>query len=60
MASYRLTKTADRDLVAIAEYTIETFGPEQARRYRDALEACFLMLAENPGLGQNAEQFALG
>lgn len=44
------------DLEAIAEYTIERVGIEQARRYRDELSACFDQLAANPGLGRRAEQ----
>lgn len=58
MAEYRLSKRADNDLAEIAGYTIEKFGIEQARHYRDALEICFSTLAENPGLGRNADQYA--
>ena len=60
MAEYRLSSRADDDLDEIADYTIEQFGIEQARRYRDKLEACFQNLAENPKLGPNAEMLALG
>lgn len=42
------------DLEAIAEYTIERFGLEQARGYRDDLGACFDRLANNPKLGRPA------
>jgi hypothetical protein len=38
MGDYRLTSSAESDLAEIADYTIENFGIEQARRYRDALE----------------------
>lgn len=58
MAKYRLSRRADNDLTEIAEYTIREFGIEQARHYRDALEACFLTLADNPLMGHSAEQFA--
>ncbi len=34
MANFRLSLRADADLARIADYTIETFGIEQARRYR--------------------------
>ena len=60
MADVRLSSRAEIDLAGIADYTIETFGVEQARRYRDDLEACFLNLAENPRLGRSVEQFAPG
>ena len=38
MRDFRLTSCAESDLAEIADYTIETFGIEQARRYRNALE----------------------
>lgn len=55
MADFRLTLRADADLAGIADYTIETFGIEQARRYRDGLESGFQNLADNPLLGQSAD-----
>ena len=58
MADYRLTTLAETDLAEIADYTIETLGIEQARRYRDALETCFNNLAANPLLGRSAEHLA--
>ena len=60
MADFRLSTRAAADLEGIARYTIETFGVEQARRYRDDLEACFRTLAENPRLGRSAERLRPG
>ena len=60
MDDVRLSSRAEIDLAGIADYTIETFGVEQARRYRDELETCFLNLAENPGLGRSAQRLAPG
>ena len=60
MADHRLSARAEADLAGIADYTIKTFGIEQARRYRDALEACFQTLAENPRLGRSAERLSQG
>ena len=60
MPEYRLSSSAEADLAGIAGYTIETFGIEQARRYRDAFEVCFGKLAENPGSGRSAERLAPG
>jgi len=60
MAEYRLASRAEADLAKIADYTIETFGIEQARRYRDAFETCFGNLAKNPHLGRSAERLAPG
>ena len=60
MASYHLSNLADSDLAGIADFTIENFGFRQARRYRDALESCFNLLANNPDLGVVAEEYAPG
>lgn len=58
MADFRLSSQAVSDLSGIADYTIEAFGIEQARRYRDGLEAGFQNLAENPMLGHCADHLA--
>ncbi len=57
MAEYRLSGRAALDVAEIADYTLEQFGIEQARQYRDAMESCFLRLAENPMLGRSAAEF---
>jgi len=41
---YELTTEADRDLLAIARYTIKKWGVAQARRYETALETCFITI----------------
>lgn len=58
MAEYRLSGQAALDIGAIADYTIERFGIEQARRYRDGLTRCFEQLADNPDFGRRAEHLA--
>ena len=58
MCNFRLTSRAESDLAEIADYTIETFGIEQARRYRDALDACFQTIADNPKVGRKANRLA--
>lgn len=60
MPKYRLSRRAAIDLEVVAEYTIERFGIEQARRYRDDLKACFEQLVSNPSMGRRAEQLAHG
>jgi len=60
MAEYRFTNRAAMDLEAIAEYTIDRFGIDQARRYRDELAACFEQLTDQPGLGRRYEQLGAG
>lgn len=58
MPDYRLSTRAAADLEHIANYTIEQFGIEQARRYRNGLEGCFATIALNPLLGRSAEALA--
>ena len=60
MAELRLSRRAASDLAEIADYTIAEFGIDQARRYRDQLDACFRSLLANPQLGRSAEEVAPG
>ena len=60
MSNCRLSQLAAADLEEIAEFTIEQFGIEQSRRYRDGLKTCFDQLADNPKLGRKAEQLMRG
>lgn len=55
MAELRLSRRAASDLAEIADYTIAEFGIDQARHYRDQLQACFQSLLANPQLGRSAE-----
>ncbi len=45
---YTLSRAAEGDLAAIADYTIRTFGVEQAILYRDGLIETLEFLAEFP------------
>ncbi len=60
MPGARLSSRAAADLAEIAEFTIESFGIEQAYRYKKGLEECFRRFTENPELGQSAEELASG
>lgn len=60
VSSYRLTKRAEDDLLDIFLFGLETFGLLQAERYKDGLEHCFQLLADNPKLGRTAETIGLG
>ncbi|MGI9302301.1 MAG: type II toxin-antitoxin system RelE/ParE family toxin [Gammaproteobacteria bacterium] len=53
MAEYWLLDSAEVDLNEIADYTIENFGIEQARVYKDGLTRAFQLLAENPLIGSD-------
>ena len=53
MAGYSLSGADDRDLDALYEYSILTFGPLTADRYFDELIARLERLAANPELGRD-------
>jgi toxin ParE1/3/4 len=52
MARYLLSKSAQLDIEKIADYTIENFGINQARVYRDGLISCFQDLTVRPERGR--------
>lgn len=60
MATCRLSRLAEADLLDIATYTLQTWGQDQAIRYVDDLEACCQRLAGNPELGRACDQVRPG
>lgn len=52
MPRYDFTRRALADLRDIARYTRESWGPKQARLYREELELSIQKLALSPGLGR--------
>lgn len=60
MPNYRLSKPADADLAGIADYTIERFGLQQARIYRDRMFNAFAALAAFPDLGTDCSHIVPG
>ena len=60
MARFELTAAAKRDLSNIADYTIETHGIKQARKYRDGLFATFDTLAHFPQMGRDYNRLKTG
>jgi toxin ParE1/3/4 len=60
MPEYRLSKSAEADLTGIADYTIETFGLNQARTYRDRLFQAFATLAAYPRIGSDCGRYRRG
>ena len=50
MASYRLTRAADRDFESIFDFGIGQFGLERAEAYQRGLIERFAQLAERPWL----------
>ncbi len=60
MGEYRLTRGADDDLLEVFIYGLSRFGLRQAEEYRDGMIRCFMLLADNPRLGREADVFAPG
>ncbi len=48
MASYRLSREAEKDLIRIHQYGVRTFGEQQADLYFHALVKQFDLIAKNP------------
>ena len=57
MATYKLTPAAERDLEGLWWYTAHSWGVHQAQRYIDGLAATFELLAREPGLAREHEEF---
>jgi len=60
MATFRLSRLAEADLLDIAIYTLRAWGQGQAIRYVDDLEACCRKLADNPKLGRACDHVRPG
>jgi toxin ParE1/3/4 len=60
LSAYQLSKLARLDLIDIADYTVETWGQDQALRYLDSLEACFQRLAQMPQIGRACDRIHPG
>jgi toxin ParE1/3/4 len=59
-SSYVLTPDAADDLDLIADFTIQNFGVEQARRYRDGLKRAFEFIAADPYGGRDQSHIRPG
>jgi toxin ParE1/3/4 len=52
LSTYRLGPKATSDLEELFDYTVDTWGEQQAEDYVEELARCFQMLADSPGLGR--------
>jgi len=57
---YKLSKRADKDFKGIYKYTYTKFGEQQADKYTNSLEKCFLLLSEIPTIGRNVDYIKKG
>jgi len=60
MFRYEFTDRAAADLLEIGRYTKQTWGIEQARRYREELEVALQRLSLAPNVGRPREAIAPG
>ncbi len=58
--SYRLSKLAEEDLIAISRYSVENFGKASAKRYLEALNFRFGQLSEYPLMGRSRDEIKPG
>lgn len=56
---YRLSKSAENDLLEIWDYTVRTWGETQAEKYLKRLEARFFDLADEPNKGRPRHDIGL-
>lgn len=55
MADYRLSVEARRDLMDIADYTMDVFGAQQAYDYQNAFIEAFHLLGQYPAMGRTCD-----
>jgi toxin ParE1/3/4 len=60
MAGYRFAQSAEEDLADIVQFTLRTWGADQASSYVDGLEQLAASVAENPRIGKPCEDLAPG
>ena len=60
MAKYLLSPSAGQDIVGISEYTLDTWGREQAGRYLSQIEERYEWLAKNPEAGKSRNEVKEG
>ncbi len=60
MPAYRLSQRARLDLFEIADYTLDSWGIEQANRYVSSLYECFALLSDSPRIGRPCEKVRAG
>ena len=60
MSRYRVTPRALRDLDAIADYSLTTWGDKQTEKYLSDLDQRFRLLAQNPKSGRQRDEVSDG
>ncbi len=60
MPGFVLSGDAETDILDIGRYTEKHWGATQRRKYLEALDDRFSVLAESPGLGRPRDEFGAG
>ena len=60
MTDYQLSKTAEKDITQILEYSRITFGEKVTVKYLASLKKCLIILSKNPLIGQNVSYLRKG
>jgi toxin ParE1/3/4 len=60
LPAYRFSALARLDLIEIGDYTLDTWGEEQALSYLDGLDECFERLASLPEMGRPCDRIRPG
>lgn len=60
MNRYRITPRALKDLDAIADYSLATWGARQTEKYLSELDKRFQWLADHPGVGRARTEIGEG
>ncbi|NOX76401.1 MAG: type II toxin-antitoxin system RelE/ParE family toxin [Gammaproteobacteria bacterium] len=60
MPSFKVTRKAKADLVAIGQFTTSRWGKTHRNSYLKQLDNCFLRITENPELGTACDFIAKG
>ena len=60
MLQYRLSENAETDVLGIADYTLDTWGMNQALKYSDNLYDHYELLGQRPALGRRCVSLSPG
>ena len=60
MPSYKVTRKARADLIAIGRFTTKEWGVPQRNSYLKELDNCFSRISSNPELGMVCDYIAKG
>lgn len=60
MPNYKFAESAEADLANIIDYTVQTWGQQQALIYIDGLETLAMALADTPKLGKSCDDLTPG